>query len=1400
MTGGSGHRDNQRPAQPAQTGSRPSSGPQAAGAFDPALPINARRDEIIDLLRRHRAVIVCGATGSGKTTQLPRMILDSGLADLGGAGRGMIAHTQPRRLAARSVAARIAHEMGVPLGGSGPVGVKVRFTDETSTRTRIKLMTDGLLLAELAADPMLRAYSVVIIDEAHERSLNVDFLLGILRGLLERRDDLRVVITSATIDPRRFAAYFARDGVPAPVVEVSGRMYPVEVRYRPPSSARSGSGREGEPEPVEVDPTAVADAVEELLSPRLPRGDVLVFLPGEREIRQCAEAVRRAGVEAEVLPMLARLSNEEQDRVFRPAAGGRRRVVLATNVAETSLTVPGIRYVVDTGLVRTARYDAGSKVRRLPVEPVSQASADQRSGRCGRVAEGVCIRLYSEESFGCRPRFTDPEIRRTDLASVMLRLYALGLGEAERFPFIEPPEAGQLRDGHETLVELHAIDRPGGVAGTGPWRVTEVGRAMSGLPLEPRVARMLVAAAWDGPECLEAVLVLAAGLSVQDPRDRPLGRQEEADRAQTVFRDETSDFLTLLNVWSQYWHAAAEARDGDGPALEDWCRRHFINGRRMREWAEVWEQLRELAADLPGRAGAPAGEPAPQAGGASRPLADAIHRAMLTGLISNVCCRDDAHGPMSYRAFKSPEVALHPGSVLFRKAPRWVMAAELVRTTRLFARCVARIEPEWVVELAAHVMDRKVLDAHFDQDAGEACAWERLTLAGVVVVPRRRVPLAQVDPARARGLLLEEGVAGAALRCPAGSEHAPGWRWAASNAATLEAARGLEARVRRRGVLRAPSEVARVLEGRVPSGVVGAASLAAWIGQDPGAAEAALTLTLADVADARAAGTIAPGAFPEAIELAGESGPVRCPITFAWSPGRDDDGITVEVPLSALPALGRARAEWLVPGALPAKVLAMFKSLPRADREALERAAGQTRGQSSAQGAGSGMESLAEEVAGLMAFGEGELPAALAEAVEVVASVTVSAGALGATLAGLPEHHRLRVRVVDGQEHVATSRDVVSLSSRLAARVARAAAESARLRFERSGITAWDFGELPERVSVQRGGETAEAYPALADAGDSVRLTLADSPMQAAALTATGLRRLFALACGEELAHRIEALADWPAMKREHAALGPEAELRDGLVLLIAQRAFVLGQPPVRDPAAFTARLQDQWGRLGQLTFETASTVAGTLGPRALVAKRLSGGTPRLWAASVADLREQAAYLFPPGFLSALGWERVRELPRYSSGMWQRLGQLREDGSGSESAALAAMAPHWKRFTGWVSRRMSAESARAQAEGRSAEQPAVPRGGKAPLPQARRAAPRVNLDAGAWAASPGAMPPEVEAYRWAAEELRLALFVPELSRPAGPGPAGGWAARCDELWRRVEALGALGAGRASGGA
>ncbi len=1275
----------------------------------PGLPISQRRDEIAALIKNHQITIICGETGSGKTTQLPLICLQLGLGT-----RGQIAHTQPRRIAARAVAARIAEEVGTQVGPATSIGCKVRFGDESSPLNTLKLMTDGMLLAETQQDRDLLAYDTIIIDEAHERSLNIDFLLGYLKQLIARRPDLKIIITSATIDPQRFSNHFGGPAV-APVIEVSGRTYPVEVRYRAPA-------RQPRDEFEQVDDSAIVRAIEELCDPTHAEGDILVFLPGEKEIRFVESRLQRERLSVEILPLFSRLTATEQHRIF--ARHTQQRVILATNIAETSLTIPGIRYVIDTGVARINRYDFASKVQRLPIEPISRASAAQRSGRCGRVSAGIAIRLYAETDFNQRPLFTQPEVLRSSLAGVILQMKSLDLGAIEAFPFLELPSEKLIKDGYTTLHELGAITLP-----SGDGKLTDIGRRLVRLPLEPRIGRIVIAGSDEG--CLSEALILASVLSIQDPRERPQGRQDHADQAHSLFTNEASDFLTLLNIF----HAWRDThKDDDGQSLRAFCRDNYLSWTRMREWLDTHAQLRSMAREMGLTLNA---EPA---------SADSIHRAMLAGLIANVACREDGSG-REYTAAGGATVSIHPSSVYFKRGPRWFVASEIVETSRLYARNLASIDPLWLVTLGSHLLKRTFTDAHFHAEGGEVTAWERATLFDLVVIPRQRVPLAQLDPAAARKIFLSEGLAANALTLDAPFVH--------HNQRILDTAQAAEAKARKRGILKPADQLAQWFDSRLPASVVDVATLQTFLATAP---PTLLNLQSSDVLNDTSLQD--ESTFPSTLPLGNGC---TAQLSYRFEPGKEADGVTATIILDTLPALEPQRVAWLVAGWLPDLVAALLKQLPKQYRNRLPQDA-------------ENLNKLAYELAAVMTFGEGAIGDALSEALEVLASIQIPAADWN--FSALPDHLRMRLQIIDHRgEEVAAGRDPADLQNKLASRAKRALAAAARNRFEQSGLTQWSFGELPDQIEV----DDHTQYPAIIDEGSSIGLTLYENPAQAQAATHRGIRRLFALATYEELSHRVDSIADIADMRKHFGQMGTAEELTGSLIDLIAERTFIEKQTPIRTAAAFEERLHAQWGRLGQATSEIAGMVAELLEARAWVAHRLSGGTPKLWIASVTDIREHAAFLMPPGFLRNAPLDRLREYPRYVRSMKRRLETLRENGVASETKPLADLAPHWKRFTAWVNQGYTAakaEADRAAAEGITTKAAAPAAKGKAAIPsgRAKRNIAVVPSDSAEWAMRPGSIPATLLPYRWALEDFRVCLFTPDLGGPVVT------AKKLEELW------------------
>ena len=1193
--------------------------------FPPELPVSARRGEIARAIAEHQVVIVCGETGSGKTTQLPKICLD-----IGRGVAGLIGHTQPRRIAARATAARIAHELKSELGQH--VGYKIRFTDRTSPASYVKLMTDGILLAETQGDPELRQYDTIIIDEAHERSLNVDFLLGYLRQLLPRRPDLRVIVTSATLDAERFAQHFPdAHKRAAPIIEVSGRLYPVETRYRPLRPAREGGDRRaagGAEEEVDLN-EAIAEAIDELA--REGSGDVLVFLPGEREIREAAETLRKHHPpQTEILPLFARLSAAEQERVFKPHRA--RRIVLATNVAETSLTVPGIRFVVDVGLARVKRYSYRNKVEQLQVERISQAAASQRAGRCGRVQAGVCIRLYDEEDFARRPRHTDPEILRSSLAAVILRMKALGLAAIEEFPFLDPPSPKAIADGYALLAELGAVDEARAL--------TDAGRRLARLPVDPRIGRMVLAAKEEGS--LAEVLVIAAALAVQDPRERPLERAQAADTMQQRFAEEKSDFLGYLKLWSFFDEALHHESNRK---LHGLCRQHFLSFNRMREWRDVHSQLKELAGELGWKAGNP--RPAEEIAAGPVPYAQ-VHRALAAGLLGNLGLRnEEGAAGESRRGAVAPYIGargvkfwLHPSSSLGKRRPQWLMAAEMTETTRLYARTVAGIQPEWLEQIGAHLLKHSRSEPHWEKKAARVVALERAVLYGLPVYVNRRVNYGPLDPARAREIFVRE-----ALVAGDYETRAPFFQHNRRLVAQIEA---LEHKSRRPDVLVDEELIFAFYDSLIPPDVYDGAAFEAWRRRAEAQDPKRLFLRREDLMRHEAAG-ITTAQFPHQIELAGR----EFALEYLHDPGGPRDGVTMTVPLVALNQLSAARCDWLVPGLLREKVQRLVKSLPQKLRHRIGPA-----------------PEFAERFAGAVDPGEVTLVDAIARYARGELNLVIPSDAFRPET--LPAHLALNYRVVD--EHgrqLAMGRNLAALRTELGSRALEQFSAIAKPAAARSGITTWDFGELEEIMEVRQGGQTLIGYPALVDCGETVSLELLDSPEAAAASHHKGLRRLFMLQLRDQARYVEKNLPGLRDMALRFAAIGDSGDLKDQLVAAAFDRAC-LGEPLPRSAAAFAARCGEARTRIVLIAQELARLVGAILAEHQTLAKRLQAA--KAFPEAVRDIEAQLARLLPKDFVVATPYERLQHFPRYLKAASLRLDKLRAD-SRRDARAYTEYAP-----------------------------------------------------------------------------------------------------------------------------
>jgi ATP-dependent helicase HrpA len=1200
--------------------------------FPTELPISRRWEEIAETIRQHQVVVLCGETGSGKSTQLPKICLALGL---GVAGR--IGHTQPRRIAARSLASRVSQELGTDPGTV--VGYKVRFHDRVQPATQVKLMTDGILLAEIQQDRHLNEYDTLIIDEAHERSLNIDFLLGYLKQMLPRRPDLKLIITSATIDPQRFSRHFGA----APVIEVSGRTYPVETRYRPPEDESAG-------ERDEQMQQAIVGAVDEL--GREGRGDILVFLSGEREIRETAETLRKHHMAAtEVLALYARLSPQEQARIFQPH--GARRVVLATNVAETSLTVPGIRYVIDAGYARISRYSHRSKVQRLPVERISRASADQRKGRCGRVAEGVCIRLYSEDNLGERREFTEPEILRTNLASVILQMKVLGFGEIEAFPFVEPPDSRLISDGYRLLGELGAVD--------GKRQVTPLGRQLARLPVDPRIGRMLLAAASDG--CLREVLVIASALAVQDPRDRPVEKQQAADEAHAMFQHEDSDFLTFWNLWQFLEEKRSHLSRNQFRKL---CQKHFLSWSRVTEWHDTHQQLRGLLHEQgyresavsstlspgpspaggrgegpsrdPGRrqsipAGKNAVEPRyPEGKGSGEkggtPNYDLIHSALLTGLLSHIGVKDEQR---QYEGARGARFWVHPGSGQFDASPKWIMAAERVQTTKDYGRIVARIQPQWIERAGAHLLKRSYSEPHWQSKRGQVAAYEKVSLYGLVLVPRRRINYGPINPAEAREVFIR-----AALVDRDFETRAPFFR---HNRELIEYVEHLEAKSRRRDILVDDEAIYAFYQQRVPSGIYCKPDFENWLRKASKSDPKLLHMHISDVM-VQDDFHLAQQAFPETLAVGG----AQLPLEYHFDPGHRADGITLVVPLALVNQVPAERCEWLVPGLLEELITALLRGLPKQLRKAFVP-----------------IPDTARRLLNRIEPSDRPLFQGLGEAIREVTGRHVPEDAWD--LSAVPDHLRMRFRIVDdaGQE-VAGGRDFAQLRKQHGGKGSQQFAKLPDSGLERDGVTRWDFGELPETVSMERGGIRLQGHPALVDRGDSVSIQVLDSAEAAEQAMRAGQRRLLMLSLPQDTRYLRKNLPGLNAMRLQYAKApaqkGPTGDIENELVALIIDRTFFTGRPRISDAAAFETRIAENKGDLMMVTSEVCKLAENILDSYQKIRKRLDAITQIQWLPSVQDMRAQLDGLVYKGCLAEVPFEHLKDYPRYLKALETRAERL----------------------------------------------------------------------------------------------------------------------------------------------
>jgi len=1146
-------------------------------SFPESLPVSEKRTEIAAAIKAHQIVLVCGETGSGKTTQLPKILLE-----LGRGIDGLIGHTQPRRLAARAVASRIAEELKTELGSK--VGYKVRFTDKVSPQSYLKVMTDGILLAEIQRDRWLNQYDTLIIDEAHERSLNIDFLLGYLKQLLRRRRDLKLIITSATIDAERIAAHFDN----APIVTVSGRSYPVELRYAPLTSADADSDDLSLSEGIEA-------AIDELQ--QAGRGDILVFLPGEREIHEVSHALRHRREQMDILPLYARLSARDQQRIFHP--GGRTRVILSTNVAETSLTVPGIRYVIDAGLARISRYSWRAKIQRLPIEKISQASANQRAGRCGRTAPGICIRLYDEEDFGNRPEFTDPEILRTNLAAVILQMASLKLGDVAQFPFIDKPDGRLIRDGYQLLGELQAVDKH--------HSLTTIGRQLSRLPIDPRLGRMLLAA--DKHGCVNEVLIITTAMAVQDPRERPRDKQQAADEKHASFNAPGSDFLTLLNLWN-YLETQFEALSRS--ALQRQCRKEFLSFRRWREWHDTHRQLKLALQDLGIKLQSQPAKP------------DTIHQALLTGLLDHIGSKDEKQ---RYLGCRNRKFTLFPGSSLRNKPPKWLMAAELTETSKLFARTAAAIKPEWVERIGAHLLKHHYSEPHWQKRSARVSGFEKLTLYGLVINPQRRINYASVDPELARTLFIRHALVL--------SEFHTNLKVIQQNRKLIEDLEDLEARTRRRDILIDEQTLYEFYDQILPANICSGAHFASWYKKLENPDILRLTEEKLTQKDSR---PVDAAAFPTIWRQQG----LTLPLSYHFDPASEADGVTLNIPLALLPQIDAKRCEWLVPGMLEEKILATIKSLPKSLRKNFVPA-----------------PDFAHAALQAMKIYEGDFREALNTALQRMTGVEIDKTAWSGNL---PHHLQMRFVVKNNQGKIIKSgRNLDSLRGELGETLKKQKPPKAKKHYEKSALKDWDFGDLPEHVEHKEAGYSIRRYPALQQNRQGVSLRLFDTRQEADQAMPSGLRGLLRYRLKQEIRYLDKNLPDISRLCLQFSIIGNCQRLKDDIYNSAIQYCFIDPAKQLPKTASdFNALYDTHHGEFINQANWIAHQLAAILPITLEINKALKGNIPLSAIEASAEIRSQLDNLVYPGFLLDTPKQYLAEIPRYLQAIKIRLEKLRQ--------------------------------------------------------------------------------------------------------------------------------------------
>ena len=1192
----------------------------------PALPVCEKREEIAQVIAANQVVVLAGETGSGKTTQIPKICLS-----IGRGVKGLIGHTQPRRIAANTVANRIAEELKTTLGEK--VGYQVRFSDQSNENTLIKVMTDGILLAEIQNDPFLNRYDTLIIDEAHERSLNIDFLLGYLKQLLPKRPDLKLIITSATIDLERFSQHFDN----APIIEVSGRTYPVEVWYRPLFEFKNDDGEDAEPDQY----TAIVDAVHEIelhekTGSGLRGGDILIFLSGEREIREAAEALRKAQfAHMEVLPFYARLSLAEQQKVFAPHTG--RRIVLATNVAETSITVPGIRYVIDPGFARISRYSYRTKVQRLPIEPVSQASANQRKGRCGRVAEGICIRLYSEEDFNSRPAFTDAEILRTNLAAVILQMLQLRMGDIHKFPFIDAPDHRLISDGFKLLEELHAVNSRN--------QLTPIGQQLAKLPVDPRLARMLLAA--QAQSSIRELLIIVSALSVQDPRERPVEKQQAADQMHRRFWVEHSDFLGYVSLWD-YFETQRQALSQN--QLRKVCKKEFLSYLRLREWRDVHHQLCIAVKDLGFRANTEAAN------------YEAVHRALLTGLLGNLGFN---HEEREYLGARNRKFSIFPGSSLAKKTPKWVMAAELIETSKLFAHTLAKIEPEWVIAAAEHLIKRQYFEPHYDSRSGQVMAYEKITLYGLTIVEKKSVSYSHIDPTQSREVFIRSAlVEGQYAQHPKRKhlQQREGFKdFYTHQQQLLWELEELEAKSRRRDIVLDEQVIFDFYDERIPEQVVNLAGFEAWR-KKAEQENPQLLYIPRETLMRHAAGDVTEAQFPNELEWRG----MVFPLSYHFEPNHPFDGVSIHVPMSILHQVPEQRLEWLVPGMLRDKCIGLIKSLPKNLRKHFVP-----------------VPDIVDKLLGVLTPDNKSLTEAMGLQLKRLTGVDIPREAW--LEANVDDYYRFNVHVVDDKgKIIASGRDLNLLREKYREKVQQNI-QSAATDIERQGITGWDFDLLPQSIQLPRGGINIRAYPALVDQQASIALQVLDNPLQAMDITQRGLTRLLFISLGQTTKYLQKELLKGQEVALTLAGIGSRDQVVDDLIMAaIKQLALPDQQQLPRTKPVFESALQSIKDKLIPYTQDLANHLITSLKLLVEIKKQLKQQKNMLVLAyTISDINQQLSQLFYPGLVYNTPPQWLQQYPKYMRGIQQRLEKAALNPQ-KDKLQLAEVGPHWQRLVDYL--------------------------------------------------------------------------------------------------------------------